>query len=140
MKRTAAYIVPVPEFEDGSNFKRELSKMVKLPVDLLAEEKILDTWVLWYTSPAGDRYSGKCTITNKRIFYDRATLEKDPQETTEDSEGEYLVITKEQISHIETRNTQLEKRIKLILDDGQEHEFNYGTLNIDRIVEAMNFR
>ena len=105
--------------------------MVKLPIGLLPGEKVIDSWVLSYRPPGGEKGQGLCTVTNLRIFCDTKSW------PDTESEG-CLVIPKSSISKIDVVRTQLEKRVILTLENGQQHEFNYGTLNIDRIVEAMS--
>ncbi|MEO6612085.1 MAG: hypothetical protein ABIT05_02680 [Chitinophagaceae bacterium] len=117
--------------------------MVKLPVQLLPGEELIDSWMLLYISPRGEKFEGTCTVTNRRIFYDT----KGVFEAAQVSEGVFyyetgksncVVIAKNRISQVETFRTALEKKVIITLDDGQQHEFNYGALNIDRIAEALS--
>src|SRR5687768_6385785 len=116
--------------------------MSKTFYELLPGEEVIDTWTLLYIPPGGGKYNGKCTITNQRILYD-AKLDYSGKGIVEEffymktgSEG-YLVIPKNRIKNIETRKSFLDKRVILTLDNGQEHAFSYGALNIDKAAEAM---
>jgi hypothetical protein len=116
--------------------------MVKLPVKLLPGEEVIDSWMLQYTPPGGEKLDGLCTVTNQRIFcamkggFETAQV---PGEvfSYETGKGRCVVIAKNRISQVETVRTALEKRVVITLENGQQHEFNYGALNIDRIAEAI---
>lgn len=111
--------------------------------ELQPGEEIIDTWPLLYSPPGGGEYDGRCTVTNQRIMYSSnlgQEIKKTLAEFINPSTGtrEWLAIPKERIIVIETSKTYREKRVILTLDNGQRHEFSYGALNIDRLVEAMD--
>ena len=119
--------------------------MAKISFDLLPGEEIIDTWTLLYIPPGGGKYNGRCTITNQRILYDakldysvRGVL-KEFMYLKTGTEG-YLAIPKSRISNMETKKNSMDKTVILTLDNGQEHAFSYGALNIDRAAEAMSRR
>ncbi|HUR65529.1 MAG TPA: hypothetical protein VMZ03_04195 [Chitinophagaceae bacterium] len=105
------------------------------------DEKIIDTWPLFYSPPGGEIYEIRCTITNKRLMYGgqgmRITADLTGLVDLTTGNREWLVIPKQRIRQIETKRSYLEKRIILTLDDGHRHEFSYGALNIDKLVEAI---
>ena len=105
-------------------------------------EKIIDTWPLLYSPPGGDRYEVRCTVTNKRLMYGGAGMRitADLTGLVDHTTGNrnWLVIPKHRIRQIETRRSYLEKRVILSIDNGQQHEFSYGALNIDRLVDAIS--
>ena len=110
--------------------------------ELQPGEEIIDTWPLIYSPPGGGVFDGRCTVTNRRIVYASEldiTVKEILAEFIDPNKGNrgYLVIPKTRIMEIEAKRSYLEKRVILTLDNGQRHEFSYGALNIDRLVEAM---
>jgi hypothetical protein len=119
--------------------------MSKLKFDLLPDETVIDTWTLLYIPPTGGKFNGKCTITNKRIFYD-ALLDYSAAGIAssfffiESGSKGYLLIPKENITNVEVKKSFLNKSATLTLTDGQVHTFSYGAMNIDKVVDAINAR
>ena len=117
--------------------------MSKLPFELLPEETVIDTWTLLYTPPGGGKYNGKLTITNKRLLYD-AKYDVSAKGLLSEalfikwgSEG-YLEINKADITDVQVEKNFLAKKAILTLTDGSKHIFNYGAMNIDKVVTAIN--
>src|SRR5690349_8892592 len=102
-------------------------------IELEPGEEIIDTWPLLYSSPQGISYEVRCTITNKRIMY----ASRPGIEELKKGIREWHVIIKDRIRNIDTKKSYLEKSVILTLDNGQKHEFSYGALNIDKIIEAL---
>lgn len=119
--------------------------MAALKFELLPDEQVIDTWTLLYIPPSGGKYNGKCTITNKRIFYD-ALLDYSAAGIAssfffvENGSKGYLLIPKTCITNTEVKKSFLNKSVMLTLDDGQVHTFSYGAMNIDKVVDAINVR
>lgn len=105
------------------------------------EEKI-DTWTVLYQPQAGGKYNGKLTVTNKRLLYDAKFDVSAKGFLTEmmfvkwGSEG-YLELNKSDIKDVATEKSFLAKKVILTLSDGTKHTFNYGALNIDKLVDAI---
>ncbi len=108
----------------------------------------IDTWSIFYIPPAGGKYHGKLTITNKRLFFDwrnGSTIKWFLPDAIEANpigwatEG-FLEINKTEITDIEVEKTALAKKVIVVLSDGNRHTFSYGTLNIDKVVEAIKSR
>ncbi len=116
--------------------------MSKLPFELLPEETVIDTWTLLYIPPGGGKYNGKLTITNTRLLYDAKYdvsakgLLSEAMFIKWGSEG-YLEINKADITDVQVEKSFLAKKAILTLTDGSKHIFNYGALNIDKVVVAM---
>ena len=55
------------------------------------------------------------------------------------SEG-YLEIDKQAIQAVEVQKKLLSKKCILTLSDGSKHTFDYGALNIDKTVAAIQAR
>ena len=119
--------------------------MAKFPFSLLTDEQVIDTWTLIYTPPGGGKYNGKLTVTNMRLLYD-AKYDVSAKGLLSEalfikwgSEG-YLEISKTDISDVQVEKSFLAKKAILTLTDGSKHTFNYGALNIDKVVAAINTR
>ncbi len=119
--------------------------MSKLPFTLSDDEQTIDTWTLLYIPPGGGKYNGKLTITNKRLLYDAKYdvsakgLLSEAMFIKWGSEG-YLEINKSEITDVQVEKSFLAKKAILTLTDGTKHTFNYGALNIDKVVVAINSR
>ena len=119
--------------------------MSKFPFSLLPDETVIDTWTLLYTPPGGGKYNGKLTVTNKRLLYDAKYdvsakgLLSEAMFIKWGSEG-YLEINKTGITDVLVEKSFLAKKAILTLTDGSKHIFNYGALNIDKVVVAINSR
>ncbi len=119
--------------------------MSKLPFNLLPDEQVIDTWTLLYIPPGGGKYNGKLTITNKRLLYDAKYdvstkgLLSEAMFVKWGSEG-YLEINKSDIADVQVEKSFLAKKAILMLTDGSKHTFNYGAMNIDKVVNAINSR
>ena len=117
--------------------------MSKFPFSLLPDETVIDTWTLLYTPPGGGKYNGKLTVTNKRLLYDAKYdvsakgLLSEAMFIKWGSEG-YLEINKTAITDVQVEKSFLAKKAILTLTDGSKHIFNYGAMNIDKVVTAIN--
>lgn len=116
--------------------------MAKFPFTLQPEETIIDTWTILYIPPGGGKYNGKLTITNKRLLYD-AKYDVSAKGLLSEalfikwgSEG-YLEINKSDIKDVQVEKSFLSKKAILTLSDDSKHTFNYGALNIDKVVAAI---
>jgi len=49
----------------------------------------------------------------------------------------YLVIPKNRIKSVEAEKRFFAKKVILTLDSGEKHVFNYGMLNIDPVIKAI---
>mgnify|MGYP003402621089 FL=1 len=119
--------------------------MAKSPFTILPDEQVIDTWTILYIPPGGGKYNGKLTVTNKRLLYD-AKYDVSAKGLLSEalfikwgSEG-YLEINKSEITDVQTEKSFLAKKAILTLADGSKHTFNYGALNIDKLVVAINVR
>jgi hypothetical protein len=112
---------------------------------LQQDEVYLDTWSLFYLPPGGGKYNGKLTITNQRLLYDAMFdasfkgMVAGAVTTRWGSEG-YLEIDKKHIQSVDVQKKLLSKKCILTLTDGSKHTFDYGALNIDKAVAAIEAR
>ena len=111
-------------------------------ITLQPDEQKIDTWTILYVPPKGGKFNGKLTVTNKRLLYD-AKFDVSAKGILEEfafvkwgSEG-YLEINKEDIQNVDVQKGFLSKKCILTLKDGSKHIFDYGALNIDKCVAAI---
>ena len=113
-----------------------------MKIELLHEENEIDTWTILYAPPGGGKFNGKLTVTNKRLLYDAKYdvsakgLLSEALFAKWGSEG-YLEINKADITDVQAEKSFLAKKAIVTLNDGSKHVFNYGMLNIDKVVEAI---
>ena len=117
-------------------------KLKIMKFELHPEENKIDTWTILYMPPGGGKFNGKLTVTNKRLLYD-AQFDVSAKGLLSEalfakwgSEG-YLEINKEDITDVQAEKSFLAKKAIITLNDGSKHVFNYGMLNIDKVVEAI---
>jgi hypothetical protein len=116
-----------------------------MKITLQDGETTIDTWTIMYAPPGGGKYNGKLTVTNKRLLYDAKYdvsakgLLSEALFVKWGSEG-YLEINKSDITDVQTEKSFLSKKAILTLNDGSKHTFNYGALNVDKLVIAINQR
>lgn len=113
-----------------------------MKIDMLPNEKVIDTWTILYETPNGGKYNGKLTITNKNLLYD-AKFDVSSKGLIEEAlfvkwgSEDFVVIPKERITDVEVSKNFFQKKITLTLDNGSKHTFNYGMLNIDPVSKAI---
>ena len=116
--------------------------MAKFPFELFPGDNVIDTWTILYQPPGGGKYNGKLTVTDKRLLYD-AKYDVSAKGLLSEalfikwgSEG-YLTINRSDISSVDSEKSFLAKKVILTLSDGSKHVFNYGALNIDKLLAAI---
>lgn len=113
-----------------------------MKVKFLPGEVEIDTWTVQYYSPAGDRFNGKLKVTNKRLLYD-AKYNVSAKGMMEEimfikwGSEVFLAINKEEIISVEVEKSFFAKKVIVVLSNGTRHTFNYGMLNIDKLVKAI---
>jgi hypothetical protein len=110
--------------------------------DLENDEKVINSWTLLYTPPSGGKYNGKLIVTNKRLLYD-AKFDVSAHGIVDEmlwhkkgSEA-YISIPKDKIKSLSAEKSFFAKKAVLTLEDGKKHTFNYGMLNIDPVIKAI---
>jgi hypothetical protein len=109
-------------------------------MDLQPGETKIDTWTLIYTPPGGGNYNGKLTITNQRLFHEAKWDASVLGILGNRAASGQLVIDKNDIANLEVQKKLLSKKAILTLADGSVHVFNYGAMNIDKVVAAIEAR
>jgi len=116
-----------------------------MKITLQPNETEIGNWTLFYLPPNGGKYNGKLTVTNQRLCYD-AQFDASFKGLVEEavfikwgSEG-YMEIDKKDIVSVDVEKKLLSKKAIVTLSDGSKHTFDYGALNIDKCVDAINAR
>ena len=112
-----------------------------MSLDLNAGEQVLGNWTLFYVPPGGGgKYNGKLTVTNQRLVYD-AKFDASLLGTLGNVAVKGgLQIAKSDISNVDVEKKLLSKKAIVTLADGSKHTFDYGALNIDKCVAAIEAR
>lgn len=114
--------------------------MSKTPIEMLPGESTIDTWTLFYHPPYGGKFNGKLTVTNKRLLYTASDDASFAGVLHHRAASGSLAIDKAEISGIEVQKKLLSKKAFVTLTDGSVHVFDYGAMNIDKCVAAMEVR
>ena len=114
--------------------------MAKSDIDLQPGETAIDTWTLFYHHPAGGKYNGKLTITDKRLLYMATDDASFAGVLGHRGAHGYLEIAKGDIANLEVHKQLFSKKAFVTLADGSVHTFDYGAMNIDKCVAAMEAR
>lgn len=111
-----------------------------MAITLRDGETIIDTWTLFYHPPGSGKVNGKLTVTNQRILYE-AKFDATLLGMLGDHVAEGgLAIEKSAITGITVERKLFSKKATLTLADGSTHVFDYGAMNIDKCVAAMEAR
>jgi hypothetical protein len=112
--------------------------------EMLPGEVELGTWTLNYLPPGGGRFTGPLTVTDQRLLF-KATFDTSSLGVLreliiyKDTHG-YLVIPKNRIKDVARKSSLLKKQVRVILDDGEVHTFDYGMLSVDKLAAAVETR
>jgi len=101
-------------------------------LELNPGEQNLGKWTLFYSPPGGGKYNGNLIVTNQRLLYD-AKLDASLMGVLGNATASgHMQINKSDITG--------SKKAILTLSDGSKHVFDYGALNIDKCVAAIEAR
>ena len=114
--------------------------MIKFSLDPNEVEK--GHWTTNFLPQGGGRYTGKLTITDKRIIFHAQYNTSFAGLVTEalfykfGDEG-YIIIPRDQIQEVEKKTSLMNKRVILKLQNGQVHAIDNGILSVDKIIETL---
>lgn len=113
-----------------------------MKIEMMQNEKIIDTWTILYETPNGGKFNGKLTVTSKRLLYD-AKFDMSAKGLVEEAlfmkwgSEDFVVIPKERIKEVEVSKGFFAKKVILTLDNNSKHVFNYGMLNVEPVASAI---
>jgi hypothetical protein len=108
--------------------------------ELGPQERVIDTWTLFYLPPGGGKYNGKLKVTNQRLLYEAKFDASVIGVLGNRGASGGLEIDKSDIASVETQKKLLSKKAIVTLTDGGVHTFDYGAMNIDKCVAAIEAR
>ena len=111
-----------------------------MAVQLRNGETEIDTWTLFYIPPGGSKVNGKLTVTDQRLIYDAKFDASVLGVLGHHAVEGILSIEKSAISGIDVQRKLFSKKATVTLNDGSQHVFDYGAMNIDKCVAAMEAR
>ena len=103
-------------------------------------EQELGHWTIFYIPPDGSKYNGKLIVTNQRILYEAKFDASLIGVLGARAASGRLEIDKGDIANVDVEKKFLSKKAILTLADGSKHTFDYGALNIDKCVAAIEAR
>ena len=110
-------------------------------MELQPNEHAIDTWTLFYIPPGGaGKYNGKLTVTNQRLLYDAKLDASLLGVLGNRAASGALEIQKSDIASVEAQKKLFSKKAIVTLTDGSVHTFDYGAMNIDKCVAAIEAR
>ncbi|MFT3980425.1 MAG: hypothetical protein QM687_08150 [Ferruginibacter sp.] len=104
--------------------------------ELQASETIIDTWTLYYIAPGGKSTAGKLTVTNQRLLF-LPQHEDDSFSLSLYNKKGMLAFDKSAIKNIGIKKSLLSKKVLVTMQDNSIHSFNYGIMNIDKLLAAV---
>lgn len=108
--------------------------------DLNDGEHVIDSWTLLYSPNGGGKVNGKLTVTNKRLLYE-AKFDASALGILGNLAAKgHLEIEKRDIASVEAQKKLFSKKAIVKLIDGSTHVFDYGAMNIDKCVAAIEAR
>ena len=111
-----------------------------MKLDLQPGEQDLGHWTLFYIPPGGGKYNGTLTVTNQRLLYDAKLDASLIGVLGNRAATGNLQIEKGDIANVDVQKSFFSKKAVLTLSDGSKHTFDYGALNIDKTVAAIQAR
>lgn len=107
-----------------------------MKVELAPNETTIDTWAINYISPDSKTSAGKLTVTNQRLLFLPQHNAGSFSLSIYNRDG-LIVLEKSAIKDITAQKSLLSKKVVITMTDGSVHAFNYGIMNIERILAAV---
>jgi len=107
-----------------------------MKLELAPNETTIDTWAINYIAPDSKTSMGKLTITNQRLVF---LPQHDPGSFSLSvyNRNGLLVLEKSDIKNVTAQKSLLAKKVVVTMSDDSVHVFNYGIMNIDKILAAV---
>lgn len=107
-----------------------------MKLDLQTAERIIDTWTIYYIPPNGSSIAGKLTVTNQRLLFLPQHEDNSLSLSIYNRKG-LLTFSKSDIQQVNAQKSLLSKKVLVTMSDNSTHTFNYGVMNIDKLVSAI---
>lgn len=107
-----------------------------MKLDLQTAENIIDTWTIYYIPPNGSSIAGKLTVTNQRLLFLPQHEDNSLSLSIYNRKG-LLTFNKSDIQQVNAQKSLLSKKVLVTMSDSSTHTFNYGVMNIDKLVAAI---
>ena len=107
-----------------------------MKIELQPAEATIDTWSIYYISPNGKSAAGKLTVTNQRLLF-LPQHDDDSFSLSLYNRKGLLVFEKSGIRGVTAQKSFLSKKVLITMSDDSTHTFNYGVMNIDKLVAAI---
>jgi len=107
-----------------------------MKLNLEPNETAIDTWAINYIAPDSKTSVGKLTITNQRLLF-LPQHEAGSFSLSVYNRNGLIVLDKSAIKNVAAQKSLLSKKVVVTMSDGSVHVFNYGIMNIDRILAAV---
>lgn len=107
-----------------------------MKIELQPDEITTDTWSINYISPAGKKAIGKLSVTNQRLVY-LPQHDADSLALSIYNKKGLLILNRSEIRKVEVQKTFFSKKVLVTMADDSTHVFDYGVMNIDKLVAAI---
>lgn len=107
-----------------------------MKLNLEPNETTIDTWAINYITPDSRTSIGKLTVTNQRLLF-LPQHEEDSLSLSVYNRNGLIVLAKSDIKNVAAQKSLLAKKVVVTMSDDSVHVFNYGMMNIDRILAAV---
>lgn len=103
---------------------------------LAPNETAIDTWSINYAGSDGKAGIGKLTVTNQRLLF-LPQHGADSFSLSIYNRNGLIVLDKSDIKNVSAQKSLLAKKVIITMADDSVHVFNYGMMNIDKILAAV---
>lgn len=107
-----------------------------MKIEMQPGETPIDTWSINYVAPSGEVAIGKLTITNLRLAFlpqhERASLSLSIY-----NKNGLIILNKTEIKKVDTQRSFFSKKVLVTMADNSTHVFDYGAMNIDKLVVGI---
>ncbi|SDE23385.1 hypothetical protein [Niabella drilacis] len=107
-----------------------------MSLELQPAETAIDTWAINYIGPNGKAATGKLTVTNQRLLFLPQHGADSLSLSVYNRKG-LLELDKSDIKNVAPQKSFLSKKVLVTMSDNSVHTFNYGVMNIDKLVAAI---
>ncbi|MGJ7031116.1 hypothetical protein [Niabella hirudinis] len=107
-----------------------------MKIELQPTETAIDTWSINYVGPDSRIATGKLTVTNQRLLFLPQNAADSLSLSVYNRKG-LIVLDKSDMKAIVPQKSFLSKKVLITMADDSLHTFNYGVMNIDKLLAAI---